>query len=70
MTYDLLLKGGTVVDPSQGLNARRDVAISDGRIAALDDIPASQAKHVVDVSDRYVIPGLVDLQVHAYWGST
>ena len=70
MTYDLLLKGGTVVDPAQGLNARRDVAISEGRIAALGDIPTTEAKRVVDVSDRYVIPGLVDLHVHAYWGST
>ena len=70
MAFDLLLKGGTVVDPAQGLNARRDVAIANGRIAALGDISTGQAARVVDVSGRYVTPGFVDLHVHAYWGST
>ncbi len=71
MPYDLLLKGGTVVDPSQGLNASRDVAIENGRIAAIEpSISTEDAKHTVDVSGRYVTPGLVDLHVHAYWGST
>jgi dihydroorotase len=71
VTYDLLLRGGTVVDPSQGLNARRDVAISNGRIAAVESaIPADQASSVVDASGGYITPGLVDLHVHAYWGST
>jgi dihydroorotase len=71
MPYDLVLRGGTVVDPSQGLNARRDVAISNGRVAAIQgSIPSDQASKVVDVSGGYVTPGLVDLHVHAYWGST
>jgi len=69
--YDLLLKGGTVVDPSQGLHRSADVAIDGGRIAAIEpDIASDRAKQVVDVHDRYVTPGLVDLHVHAYWGST
>ena len=71
MPYDLLLKGGTVVDPAQGLNAACDVAIENGRIAALEpSIPAESAQRVIDVSGTYVTPGLVDLHVHAYWGST
>jgi dihydroorotase len=71
MPYDLLLKGGTVVDPAQRLNASRDVAIENGRIAAIEPaIPTAQAKKVVDVSGKYVAPGFVDLHVHAYWGST
>jgi dihydroorotase len=71
MPYDLVLRGGTVVDPSQELNARRDVAIAEGRIAAIEPaIPADQAAETVDVSGAYVTPGLVDLHVHAYWGST
>jgi len=71
MPYDLLLRGGTVLDPAQGINARRDVAIADGRVAAIADaIPSDQARQVLDVSGTYVTPGLVDLHVHAYWGST
>jgi len=71
MPYDLLLKGGTVVDPSAGLNASRDVAIENGRIAAIEpSISTDRAKRVIDVSGKYVAPGLVDLHVHAYWGST
>jgi len=71
MPYDLLLKGGTVVDAAQQLNSSRDVAIQDRRIAAIEPgISSSQASQVVDVTGRYVTPGLVDLHVHAYWGST
>jgi dihydroorotase len=69
--YDLLLKGGTVVDPAQGLNGPRDLAIAGGRVAAIaPTISAGEAQQVVDVSGRFVTPGLVDLHVHAYWGST
>lgn len=71
MPYDLLLKGGTVVDPSQQLNAARDVAIQGGRIAAVEpSIATDRAARVIDVSGKFVTPGLVDLHVHAYWGST
>ena len=71
MLYDLLLKGATVVDPAQGLNAQQDLAIADGRVARIaPTIAASEARKVVDVSGQYVTPGLVDLHVHAYWGST
>ncbi len=68
--YDLLLKGGHVIDPKNKLSARRDVAIAAGRIAAVaPNIPASQAYKVVDVSPLYVTPGLVDIHTHVDSGS-
>ena len=55
MPYDLLLKGGTVVDPAQGLNASRDLAIANGTIAALaPSLLTSEARQVVDVAGAYV----------------
>ena len=69
MAYDLLIKGGTVVDPSQGLNAVRDVALSAGKIAGLESqISGSEAREVVDASGLIVVPGLLDLHVHVFWG--
>jgi dihydroorotase len=68
--YDLLLKGGHVIDPKNGVDARRDVAIKNGLIAAVaEDIPASHAHKTVDVSPFYVTPGLVDIHVHVYAGT-
>src|SRR5262245_60603792 len=67
--YDLLLKGGQLIDPKNGISARRDVAITGGRIAAVaGNIPATQARKVVDVTPFYVTPGLVDIHVHVYAG--
>jgi dihydroorotase len=68
--YDLLLKGGHLIDAKSGSSAVRDVAISGGRIAAVEPRidPATAAK-VVDVSGLYVTPGLVDLHVHVYAGT-
>src|SRR5579883_2121172 len=63
--YDLLLKGGHVIDPKNHIDAVRDVAIVGGRIAAVAaDIPAAQAHKVVDLSSLYVTPGLVDIHTH------
>src|ERR1051325_7390540 len=68
--YDLLLKGGHVIDARNGLSAVRDVAIAQGKIAAVEeDIPAAQARTTVDVSSLYVTPGLVDMHVHVFAGS-
>src|SRR3990172_2413087 len=68
--YDLLLKGGHVIDGKNGLSAVRDVAIQNGRIAAVEaGIPASKALKTVDVSGLYVTPGLVDIHVHVYAGT-
>jgi dihydroorotase len=71
MPYDLLLRGGRVVDPASGLDAPRDIAIAGDRIAAIEtDIPAERADHVIDASGCLVTPGLVDLHSHVYWGGT
>ena len=68
-TYDLLLKNGTVIDPKSNLNARRDVAISGGKIAAVEaSIDAAKAKKVIDVAGLYVAPGFIDLHVHVFYG--
>jgi dihydroorotase len=62
-----LLRGGQVIDPGNGVNARLDVAVAGDHIAAVKpDIPASQARKVVDVSNLYVVPGLVDLHMHVF----
>ena len=67
MRFDLLLRGGHVIDPKNGIDAPKDVAIADGKIAAVDSaIPAGQAAKVSDVAGLYVVPGLVDIHVHLY----
>ena len=67
--YDLLLKGGRLIDPAAGLDGKRDVAIAASHIAAVgEDLSASNADRVVDVSGKIVLPGLVDFHTHAYWG--
>jgi len=63
--YDLLLKGGHVIDPANHVDAVLDVAVSKDRIAAVEkDIPVGQAGKVVDASGLYVTPGLIDIHVH------
>src|SRR5947207_429457 len=63
--YDLLLKGGHVIDPANERDGRMDVAVSGSKIAAVEkDIPANQAAKVVDVSGLYVTPGLIDIHYH------
>ena len=65
--YDLLLKGGHVLDPRNNIDGRMDVAILQGRIGAVaPDISSSQARNVVDVSGLYVTPGLIDIHCHLY----
>lgn len=67
--YDLLLKGGHVIDPKNKLSALRDVAIKDRRIAAVAAaIPAAEARKVVNVTGLYVTPGLIDLHAHVFAG--
>ncbi len=63
--YDLILQGGTVIDPVAGTSQRADVAIAAGRIARIErDIPVADAARVVDVAGKYVTPGLIDIHVH------
>jgi dihydroorotase len=65
--YDLLLQNGHVIDPKDKISAVRDVAIRDGKIAAVEQhIDPSTALKTVDVKGLYVTPGLVDIHVHVY----
>ncbi len=67
--YDMLIKGGTVIDPAQDLHAVRDVALAGGRVAAVDDeIYEETAQTVIDAAGYLVTPGLIDLHVHVWWG--
>src|SRR5688572_15214424 len=67
--YDLLLKGGRVIDPSQSFNALADVAIAGGRIAAIaQNIDAAESERTVPVAGQIVTPGLVDLHTHGFAG--
>ena len=73
MPYEVVIKGGHVLDPGQGLDGRMDIGVSGGRIAAIEpDIPASEAGRVVDVrgTNRYVVPGLLDIHTHVAYGAT
>ncbi|MBV6432338.1 MAG: Allantoinase [Bryobacteraceae bacterium] len=67
--YDLLLKGGHVIDPKNHIDAVRDVAVEAGKVAAVEEnIPASRARKVVNVAGLYVTPGLLDIHVHVFAG--
>lgn len=67
--YDLLLAGGTLLDPAQGTRARTDVAFAGGIVAAVDPgLPASDAAETVDCAGQIVAPGMIDLHVHVFWG--
>ena len=67
--FDLVLKGGRVIDPAQGVDARLDVAFANGKVAEVgpDLVGGSQTR---DVSGMIVVPGLIDLHTHVYWGGT
>jgi dihydroorotase len=68
--YDLLIRGGRVIDPKSGTDAVRDVAVANGKIAQVAaSIPAAEAKQVVDATGLLVTPGLVDLHVHVFHGT-
>jgi dihydroorotase len=67
--FDLLLKGGSVLDPAQDLRGALDVAVQDGKIASVAaNIPASEAKRVIHVPGKTVTPGLIDLHTHVFDG--
>jgi len=71
MSWDLLLTGGVLLDPGTGRTGRHDVAVRDGRVAAVaPTLPHASAAEVVDVTGRLVTPGLVDLHTHVYAGAT
>src|SRR5689334_15818949 len=69
--YDLLIKGGEVLDPGAELRGHLDVAIRRNRIAAVEPaIPAEAAFQVIDARGQLVTPGLVDLHTHVYHRAT
>jgi len=71
MPFDLILRGGRVVDPSQKLDAVTDVAFADGKVALIGNaLKAERGTEVRDVSGYIVTPGLIDLHTHVYWGGT
>jgi dihydroorotase len=66
-SYDTIIENGVVIDPAAGRNGRFDVAVSDGKIAAVDaDLSASNAKERIDATDHVVIPGMIDTHAHVY----
>ena len=66
MKPEIILKGGRVIDPAQGLNKITDVAIADGKILSVGEAEDTGSAEIIEVSDFIVIPGLVDTHVHAY----
>ena len=67
--YDLLLKGGVVIDPAQDMRGALDVAVQDGKIAGVAaNIPRSEARRVIDIPGKTVTPGLIDLHTHVFDG--
>ena len=71
MDFDTILTGGRVIDPSQGIDAMLDLGFAGGKVAALGQgLKASASTDVRNVSGRLVVPGLIDLHTHVYWGGT
>lgn len=67
--YDLVVKGGRLIDPALGVDASLDVAVSGSKVARIaPDVPRDEALHVVDASGRIVTPGWIDIHVHVYDG--
>src|SRR6201996_1376735 len=66
-SFDLLLRGGRVIDPAAGIDGLKDVAIRNGKIAVVQsDILPTSAREVIDVTDKIVLPGLIDTHAHVY----
>ena len=68
--YDLVIRGGTVIDPSTDSSAVADIAVVDGRIADIGPALSGEARETGDARGDFVVPGLVDFHVHVYWGAT
>ena len=70
MNFDLVIRGGRVVDPSQDIDRVTEVGFAGGRVIAVGDGLAGNARTVEDAGGLIVTPGLVDLHTHVYWGGT
>ena len=67
---DLMLKGGTVIDPKNKLNKQLDIAIDDGIIVQIGpNLPTNNVFQVVDVTGLYVVPGIIDMHGHHFYGT-
>jgi dihydroorotase len=68
--FDLLIRNATLVDPKNNIDEPMDVAIADGKIAAVEkEIDPVESKQVVDASGLYLVPGLIDMHVHVFYGT-
>ena len=71
MPFDLILKGGRIIDPSQKLDQVGDIGFAGGKVAKIGPrLEADSATDVRNVAGRIIIPGLIDLHTHVYWGGT
>jgi dihydroorotase len=68
--FDMLIRNATLIDPKNGINGRMDVAIANGKIAAVaGKIDPVESKQVIDASGLYLVPGLIDMHVHVFYGT-
>ena len=69
MTFDLLIKNATILDPSRDIYEKKDIGVGSGKIRSIENsIPDKNAIDIIEAKDKIVIPGLVDLHVHVWWG--
>ena len=69
-SFDLLLKGGHLIDPANGVDGKYDVAVLKDSIAKVAaDIPVTEARKVIDLKGKYICPGLIDMHVHVFHGN-
>ena len=69
-SYDIVIKGGHVIDPKNNIDAVTDVAINEGKIVQVaNNIDAAKARQVVDAKNMYVTPGLIDIHAHVFFGT-
>jgi len=66
--WDLLIRGGTLVDPARSISAKRDVAFNGGKVAAVAETLVGDATEVIDATGALVTPGLIDIHTHVYHG--
>jgi predicted amidohydrolase len=67
---DLILKGGRIIDPATGRDEMADIAFGDGKVTEIGRDLAAKGAETVDLRGLLVVPGLIDLHTHVYWGGT
>lgn len=68
-SYDILIRNGRVIDPKNGIDAKMDIAVSDGKIARVSQQITGTAKQTVDATGMIVTPGLIDIHAHVFYGT-